>query len=118
MRYRKLSDTGDYVFGQGASEFLVDIPQAVAQAVRTRLLLSQGEWFLDLEDGTPYSLILGAGTQNTYDDAIQARILETQGVDSIDDYASAVDPSTRKLSVACIIDTAFGQVTLQETIKV
>lgn len=118
MRYRALDADGDFVFGQGASEFLINTSEAVAQAVRTRLLFAQGEWFLDTEDGTMYSLILGAGTQNTYDDVLQARILETQGVQSLDEYASAVDETTRKLTVACIITTIYGQVSVQETIKV
>jgi hypothetical protein len=103
-----LSATGDYIFGQGASEFLVDIPAAVAQAVQTRLLLIQGEWYLDQDDGTPYySLILGTGTQNTYDDAIQSRILETPGVVSIDEYSSSLN-AQRQLTVTCTITTQYG----------
>lgn len=62
MRYRKLNTNGDYTFGQAQSNFYVNTPEAVAQAVKTRLLLIQGEWFLDVSEGTPYSAkILGAG---------------------------------------------------------
>lgn len=39
MRYRVLSPTGDYTFGQGPGEFLVNSPAAVAQAIGTRLRL-------------------------------------------------------------------------------
>lgn len=113
MRYRALDENGDYTFGQGASEFLVDVPAAPAQAVKTRLALAQGEWFLNKEEGTPYfPLILGMGTQNTYDQAIQQRILGTEGVQSLDEYASSLDRDTRALTVVCTITTIYGQVSV------
>lgn len=68
MRYRKLSDTGDYTLGHGPANFWRDVPQAPAQAVATRLRLLTGEWFLDLAEGTPYQTgVLGKHTQATYD---------------------------------------------------
>lgn len=109
MRYRVLSPTRDYVFGRGPGEFLVNTPETVAQAVLTRLLLITGEWFLDLEEGTPYLTdILGTGTQNIYDQAIQERILSTQGVTGIQNYVSFLDPETRRLTVSCTIITLYG----------
>lgn len=117
MRYRELSETGDYVFGRGANEFLVNSPAAVAQAVQTRLLLIQGEWFLDVKEGTPYATqILGTGTRNTYDTAIRDRILETEGVVEITEYFSAFNADTRALTVTCTIDTIYGQTTLQQVL--
>ncbi len=112
MRYRQLSPTGDYVFGRGPGEFLVNSSAAVAQLVLTRLRLWTGEWFLDATEGTPYlGQILGHGTGGTYDQAIQARILGTQGVTEIVTYSSSVDPVTRALSVAATINTVYGQTT-------
>lgn len=113
MRYRKLDSTGDYTFGQNNGNFYQNIPEAVGQAVKTRLGLIQGEWFLDITEGTPYSSrILGAGMVATYDAAIQEVILGTQGVISILDYASNVDPNTRAATVSCKIDTIYGQTTI------
>lgn len=110
MRYRKLSASGDYIFGEGKSEFYVNNPEAVAQAVRTRLLLFTGEWFLDLTEGMPYKeQVLGRGTLNLYDQAIKDRILTTQGVLSIVDYASVLDQN-RNLTVAVVIETIYGTV--------
>jgi hypothetical protein len=72
-----------------------------------------GEWFLDTTEGTPYATeILGSGTSSTRDLAVQERILETQGVTGIADYASVVDPSTRAFTVAATIDTIYGQTTI------
>jgi len=117
MRYRRLSASGDYVFGQGASEFLIDTPDAVAQAVLTRLRLATEEWFLDLNEGTPYSTeILGENTQPLYDQAIRDRILGTSGVTGIQDYASYLDTSTRALTVTCSINTLYGAVTITESL--
>lgn len=108
IRYRMLDANGDYVFGQGPGEFLVDSPFAVAQAIRTRLNLWAGEWFLDNTEGTPYSTqVLGMGTQQLYDQAIQDRILGTLGVRDIASYQSNLDQN-RNLAISCIVDTIFG----------
>ena len=90
MRYRELSPTGDYLFGAGGQNFLVDSPEMVAQSVLTRLRLWSGEWFLDVTEGTPWmTQILGENTKSLYDLAIQSRVLQTQGVTGIKDYSSS-----------------------------
>lgn len=112
MRYRALDENGDYSFGQGQGNFLVNSPACVAQAVNTRLLLLTGEWFLDVTDGTPYAeKILGKSNQLTRDAAIRARILGTPNVTEIVEYASSVD-AARALAVTATINTAFGQTTV------
>ena len=117
MRYRALSPTGDYTFGQGSANFLVNTPETVAQAVKTRLLLMTGEWFLDVTEGTPYATdILGKGTQPLYDAAIQNRIKGTQGVTAVRFYESSLDPITRSLTVTATIDTLYGQAQIQVTL--
>lgn len=114
MRYRKLDTNGDYVFGQGPKEFFVNSPETVGQAVKTRLALMQGEWFLDRTQGTPYNTqILGAGTQSVYDQAIQEVVLNTQGVTEIQEYTSSLD-SNRNLTVVMLINTIYGQTTIQQ----
>lgn len=108
MRYRALDADGDYQLGRSAQDFLQDSPDAVAQAVKTRLLLLRGEWFLDVTEGTPYATeILGTGTTPTYDLAIRSRILGTKGVTAISSYESA--RNGRALTVSATIDTAYGR---------
>lgn len=110
MRYRALDAAGDGTFASGFTQFLVNSPAAVGQAVLTRLLLLTGEWFLDTSEGTPYSTdILGTGTQTTYDLAIQDRILNTEGVVGIVNYSSVNPAGTRRLTVQATIDTIYGQ---------
>lgn len=110
MRYRALSDDGDYTFGQSQLNFLINSPAMVGQSVKTRLLLMRGEWFLDKTEGTPYAeAILGTGKTAFYDLAIQERILRTPGVTGIKSYSSNLNPSTRKLAVTAVITTIYGE---------
>ncbi len=105
MLVRALDPTGDYQLGV----FLQNTPATVAQCVKTRLALWQGEWFLDQTAGTPYAQsILGKGTN--YDEELQTIILQTQGVTEIVSYSSNV--TDRGLYVECTIDTLYGQTSL------
>ena len=114
MRYRKLAADGDMIFGHGGRDFHQDSPEAVAQAVLTRLLLWRGEWFLDQSQGLPWAqLVLGKHTQGSYDLAIRSRVLDTPGVTGIAEYASSLDGESRKLSVPLTIDTRYGQARLR-----
>lgn len=110
MRYRALDANGDYSFGSGQANFLVNSPAAVGQLVLTNLLLMEGEWFLDTTVGTPYlQQILGKGTSTEYDMAIQDVVLNTQGVTEIVAYTSTYNSATRALTVQMTIDTVYGQ---------
>lgn len=116
MRYRALDSNGDMLFGQGAANFLVNTPNCVAQAVLTKLRLMAGEWFLDINEGTPYSTqILGKSPQvkgvlaaSLRDRAIRDRILSTPGVLKIVNYSSQLDPRTRAFTVSTTITTIYG----------
>jgi hypothetical protein len=109
MMYRKLDVNGDYVFGQQTGNFYIDQVEAVAQAIKTRLGLFKGEWFIDTTLGTPYNThILGAGTISRYDQAIQDVITNTPGVKALTDYKSGVNPFTRAAQVTCSVDTLYG----------
>jgi len=112
MRYRALSPTGDYVFGD-SSEFLINSPDTVRQAIETKLKLLVGEWFLDDREGLDVGAILGNNTNGTRDQAVQSRILETPGVLRLASYSSTVD--VRAFSVSAVVDTIYGEVVIQET---
>lgn len=114
MRYRKLDADGDYSFGRGRADFWIDQPEAVAQAVKTRLGLWRGEWFLDLTAGTPWATkVLGRYTSNTRDPAIRSRVLETAGVTAITSYSSAYSGETRVFSAQIAVTTVYSKTPVQ-----
>jgi hypothetical protein len=110
MRVRPLSPSGDYTIG---SQWLVNSPQAVEQAIQTRLKLWLGEWFLDLSDGTPYfTQVLGERYNKNPDAAIKARILGTPGVSQLISYSSTfnspTDSNRRTLTVNATVQTIYS----------
>lgn len=111
MRYRAMTAQGDYTFGYGQANFYIDSPDAVAQLVLTNLRLLQGEWFLDITAGTPYSTdVLGKTTVRQRDLAIRNAIINTQGVLSILSYSAV--PADRQYRVSAKIDTIYGTTTV------
>lgn len=118
IRYRKLDAKGDYTFGRPVTEqeFWIDQQEAIQQAILTRLELFTGEWFLDLDSGTPYSSdVLGYVPTNVRDFAIRSRILDTLGVNSITAYSSEID-ADRNCSITASVDTIYGVVAVNTTI--
>ena len=117
MRVRALDANGDMTFGRGAGNFLVDSPEAVAQCVKTRLNLNQGEWWLDTTAGVAWDTqVLGTGTAQLRDIAIKEAVLGTPGVLSIDAYSSVVDPDTRVFTVSMNVTTQYGSTTVTTTV--
>ena len=56
------TSTGDIVLptiGQGASCIVTDIDECAAIRIRDGLLMWQGEWKLDLSQGTPWASVVG-----------------------------------------------------------
>lgn len=109
MRVRRVDENGDAVFGGDQAAFLRNSPEAVAQVVESRLNLWQGQWYMDLSDGTPYEQnILGRYTANVRDAVLQARILGSPGVRQIKTYSGAYDSGPRQYTVSVEIETAYS----------
>lgn len=114
MRYRRLDEDGDMTFGSQQADFLRNTPETVAQAVLTRLRLWLGEWFIDQSEGTPYQqAVLGKNTRDSVAPAMRARIIETQGVKSLDAFEFLFDAEERKATINATITTVYGQVVVQ-----
>ncbi|EPB9884012.1 hypothetical protein ACR6U3_000879 [Yersinia enterocolitica] len=113
MRYRREDENGDYTFGQGDNTFLIDSPEAVAQAVKTRFELWRGQWFLDLTEGTPYiQSVLGKQRSDVYILAIRERILDTKGVNAILEFEPSYTGDNRRVTFTVTIDTLYGITTV------
>lgn len=118
MRYRKLDENEDYSFGSGVSNFHSNTPEAVAQAILTRLRLWMGEWFADTSDGTGWNQsILGKQSGNLYELTLRQRVLETPGVQSIDEFQSLLNTETRTLTVSMTVNTIYGTAVLDGSLN-
>lgn len=116
MRYRKLDSNGDYTLGR--RDEILEETEAVAQAVKTRILLLLGEWWENPKDGTPlFEEVLGQRyrtdeTPDEVDLVFSERINGTQGVADITNLDSRIDPETRvytaSITVKTIYDTEFS----------
>lgn len=116
MIYRRLDNNGDYSFGRSKQDFISG-SDAVAQAIKTRLLLLTSEWWEDQADGTPLfqSIIGTTGTEENLESVdliIKERIINTENVDEITDYSSTYE--NRNFSVSCTVNTTFGTETTVE----
>lgn len=117
MRYRKLDKNGDMLFGNQQADFHRNTPDAVAQAIWTRLRLWVGEWFIDNTEGTPYQqAMLGTNKSKTIEPAMRQRILNTDGVSDIEEFQITVDPDTRTATINAVVNTVYGSAQLQGVI--
>lgn len=128
MIYRRLDSNGDYVFGQGRSQFLSG-SEAVAQAIITNLKLLLGEWWEDVNNGLPlWQSILGIpgseANQLSIDNIIKDRILKTNLngeilVSSIDDYTRTYDATTRIYTFEAVVTTIYSEsVVIKEQLSI
>jgi len=113
ITYRRLDPNGDPYCGQGQANFVSDI-DAVAQIIATRLKLLQGEWWENLNAGTPlFQSILGRSAPYQAASLIlQQRILGTPFVASISNVQTGYDGSTRAFTFSCQVLTQFGALTV------
>lgn len=117
ITYLRLDSSYDPIFTTNAE--LANF-QAVEQAIKTRLLLFQGEWWENLNEGTPYfqEIIDYRATPNGQQImalALAARINGTPYVSAVRNIAYAFDPKKRLLSFSATVQTAFGTVQVSNT---
>lgn len=109
--------TGDVVFTEGDLVFTTG-SAAVAQGIWLALSDIRGEWFADLDDGTPWfanatvpddEAILGSKFDELrVSAAIREAILGVPGVAEIVNLNVDFDSATRALSVSWFVRTSFG----------
>ena len=116
ITYRKLDANGDPLWGQGQVNFVSDI-DAVAQAIGTRLRLLSGEWWENLNAGTPlFQSMLGASGSTSNQEVItfvlKQRILGTPYVLSVSNVATKYDGTKRSFAFSCNVQTQFGTLSI------
>jgi len=115
MKYRRLDENKDYVFGQNEQDF-VDEKTAVEQAIYTRLKLLYGEWWENIEDGFPFfEQIAGqSGTEEklqAMDLVVSDRILQTEGVLQIVEFERTFE--NREYLVYTKVNSIYGSFELE-----
>ena len=109
MKYRKQETyTDDYTFGYGIGNFYGG-NKAVAQAIKTKILLFYGEWWENLGLGIPmFQSIIGQTNKNTVNIAAQSllrkRILEVKEVTSIVELKAEVNGREFYCNIICKTD--------------
>lgn len=119
MIYRMLDKDGDYVFGRGKHAYLEGV-EAVAQAIKTRLLLLYAEWWEDREDGLPLweKILAGSGSKTNLqavDYLFKDRIASTTGVLSLLGYESEFDRQKRRYTFKAAVETLYGTLVISNT---
>jgi hypothetical protein len=114
MKYRRMDENGDYIFGLNEQGFLKD-NEAVAQAILTKIKLLKGEWWEDVNEGTPlFESILGIGavqgSKNAIDLIIRDRILSVENVETISYFKSEIDNASHTYMLYCDVETKFGKI--------
>lgn len=110
MKYRKLDENGDYVFGNNSYDY-IEKDEAIAQAIKTKLYLFYGEWWEDISLGLPmFQSILGQVSNNNLRQTVILLCAEqinlVEGVTSVDSIS--VDISARKLGLTIGVTTENG----------
>lgn len=111
MKYRKLDENADYTIGR--RDEMYEGTEAVAQAVKTRLLLLFGEWWENRQDGTPlFEKVFGQRLRSDespdeIDLVFSERISGTQGVSEITSFDSEIDAESRVYSADITIKTVY-----------
>jgi hypothetical protein len=107
---RQLDANHDVLWGNGQGNFLVDL-QAVAQIIQTTLLLLQGEWWANINEGLPlFQSILGSNSGKAPDAIsllIQQTILSVRYVTGISNIVTTFAPN-RAFTFSCLVATQFG----------
>lgn len=109
MRVRRIDKNHDMTFGRGRGNF-ADAAESVAQRVKTRLYLLNGEWFLDTTAGVPYlQKIATKPADLAYAESVlKQTILQTDGVATISQWQADLNRNNRRLSVSCNVTTIYG----------
>lgn len=98
-------DLGDLRLSpEGDEVVLTELSAEVAQRLTVSFKFFQGEWFLELSEGTPYfAHILRKGPKEAIVRAIVTRILlRTEGVSEVLNLTYELDAPTRRLSLAFV----------------
>lgn len=110
MIVRSLDDSGDWTFGKGRNNYLVD-NKAIMQSIATRLRSFLGDCFFAPAAGLDWFNLLGAKDKIALELGVRTTILNTAGVKSIVSVNIALDETTRLITMSYTVTTVFTEQT-------
>lgn len=111
MQYRRLDADGDMLPAIQKYPPLQD-SEAVAAAIRTRLLSFYGEWWEDETDGIPVEILFGQMTEDNRvvaDALIRDRVAGTEGVNEVLAVEIEDVSAPRQRRIRITVETEFGE---------
>lgn len=112
MKYRKQTETGDYVFGNNKFDYVSD-DEALSRAIKSKILLFYNEWWEDLGIGIPmFQDFIGQVNRNQVSTGLQHllvnRIKEIEQVKSVD-YVNIEMKGERGISIKIKCTSRLGE---------
>lgn len=79
----------------------------VANKIRIRLSTFQNEWFLNINAGLPYyqDILIKNPNLDLIADLFQTEILNTTGVDSLEEFNLDLNGRTLQITFICVLDS-------------
>ena len=98
----------------------ISVVSSVAQAIKIRLLLVQGEWFRDVSIGVPYyeSVFIKPVNTGLLSSVFHDAIVNTLGVNDVISLDVLFDSSTRSVSIEWTADTDEGEISDTQVLTV
>lgn len=104
MKYRRQTDTGDYVFGNNSNNY-VSGNYAVGYAIKSKILLFYGEWWEDIGIGIPmFQSIIGQVKSNALKNSMQ--MLLSDRIKEVEEVAAVnkVEIESLKRTLTCNVN--------------
>lgn len=111
--------TGDIDLNNGQMRLTNTIAELTQQRLDITLNVNKGTWQFNVNFGTPwlkneYSFVqlLGKNSKGFFDATIKNLILATEGVLSMSEYSSTVNPTTRIVDINFTVLTKQGEISV------
>lgn len=111
MRTYALDSNNNLIIDKGRF-VIVEDGAAVAVKVRSRLLTYLGEWYLDENAGVPYfqQIFKKPVDLDNVESILKQVILQTDGVESLTEFSSSYDGTSRGFTVDAKVKTVYGTI--------
>ena len=111
MIFRGITGSNDWTFGQGANSYFTK-QAAVAANIKTSLMFWRNDCFWSMTTGIDWRNLLGTKQPAAQPNIVlqtRATIAGCESVVRINSLNASLNPATRRLTLAYVIDTIFSR---------